>query len=113
MSTYAVARLWDVKFGPEIVKYLEKIDATLAPFHGRFLVHGGDFDRLEGNFKGDLIIIEFPDREHARAWYRSKAYAEILPYRLNNAQGETILIDTVPHDHQATHVLRDIIAAAS
>jgi hypothetical protein len=26
--------------GPEIAEYLLRIDATLAPFQGRFLVHG-------------------------------------------------------------------------
>jgi uncharacterized protein (DUF1330 family) len=65
MTTYAVARLWDVVMGPQITRYLKGIDATLAPFQGRFLVHGGDFEKLEGNWKGDLIIIEFPDRQHA------------------------------------------------
>jgi len=66
MSTYVVAHLRDVIMGPDIVAYLERIDATLAPFGGRFLVHGdhdGHVELLEGNWLGDLIIIEFPDRE--------------------------------------------------
>ncbi|GCE06628.1 DUF1330 domain-containing protein [Dictyobacter aurantiacus] len=105
MATYAVARLWDTVMGPQIVQYLEGIDATLAPFQGHFLVHGGEFKKLEGDWTGDLIIIEFPDRQHAQAWYSSEAYQKILPFRLSNTKGDVILIDTVPGDHKATDIL--------
>jgi len=37
---YAIAYLRDVRFGEEIIEYLQRIDATLAPYGGRFLVHG-------------------------------------------------------------------------
>jgi uncharacterized protein (DUF1330 family) len=109
MTTLAIANLWDVSVGPDIVAYLEKIDATLAPFQGCFLVHGNRPECLEGNFQGDLVIISFPNRQNAEAWYQSKAYQEILPLRLNNAQGNTILIDTVPGDHRATDILKTIM----
>jgi uncharacterized protein (DUF1330 family) len=71
MPAYAVAHMRRVTMGPAIVEYLERIDATLAPFGGHFTVHGGDFELLEGAWPGNLIVIEFPDREHARAWYNS------------------------------------------
>lgn len=106
MATYAVARLWDVVMGPQIVAYLEGIDATLAPFQGRFRVHGGDAEKLEGDWTGDLIVIEFPDRQRAQAWYNSEAYRKLLPLRLSSAKGEVILIDTVPDDHKATDILK-------
>ena len=41
MPVYAVAHMRQVTMGPPIVEYLERIDATLAPFGGRFVVHGG------------------------------------------------------------------------
>jgi uncharacterized protein (DUF1330 family) len=65
--------------GPAIVEYLQRIDATLEPFGGRFIVHGGKMEVWEGAWPGHLIIIAFPDRERARAWYESSAYQEILP----------------------------------
>ncbi len=67
MATFAVACLRRVRIAAPIVEYLKRIDATLAPFDGRFVVHGGPVERLEGNWSGDLIMIEFPDRERARA----------------------------------------------
>jgi uncharacterized protein (DUF1330 family) len=106
MSTLAVARLRNVNMGSSIVQYLEQIDETLQPFGGRFLVHGGKYEKLEGDWSGDLIIIEFADREKARDWYNSPAYQAILPLRTRNSEGDVILIDTVEADHHATDVLR-------
>jgi uncharacterized protein (DUF1330 family) len=105
MPAYGVAHLRSVAMGPAIVAYLEKIDATLKPFGGMFIVHGGRAEVLEGQWSGDLIVIEFPDRAHARAWYESAAYQEILPLRTDNAVGEVILVDGVSGDHRATDVL--------
>lgn len=105
MTCYAIGHLREIEMGPEIVSYLEGIDATLAPFDGRFIVHGGEKCQLEGTFQGDLIVIAFPDRGRAEAWYASPAYRKILPLRLNKAVGEVFLIEGVDADHKATDVL--------
>ncbi len=105
MTSFAVAHLHSVTMGADIVAYLTAIDATLAPFEGRFVVHGSDKEVLEGNWPGDLVIIGFPDRHSARAWYRSPAYQAILPLRTDNSQGDIILVDGVEDDHRATDIL--------
>jgi uncharacterized protein (DUF1330 family) len=112
MPTFAVANLRNVVVGPAIVAYIERIDATLQPFGGRFRVHGGPIELLEGRWSGDLIILEFPDRERARAWYRSSAYQAILPLRTEHSDGDVLFIDTVPDDHRATDVLAGAGAAS-
>ena len=105
MPAYAVAHMRQVTMGPAIVEYLERIDATLAPFGGRFLVHGGDADVVEGTWHGYLIVIEFPDRGAAHDWYRSAAYQEILALRTDNSRSDIILIEGVESGHRATDVL--------
>jgi len=105
MSAYAIAHLRQVTMGAEIVEYLQRIDATLAPFSGRFIVHGDKVEVLEGAWPGDLVIIEFPDRAQARAWYDSPAYRAILPLRTENSACNTVLVDGVDADHRATDVL--------
>jgi uncharacterized protein (DUF1330 family) len=62
MPAYAIAHLWALRMGPDIVRYVEQIDSTLEPFGGRFLVHGADPDVREGELAGDVIVVEFPDR---------------------------------------------------
>jgi uncharacterized protein (DUF1330 family) len=74
MSAYAIAHVHSVTPGPAIVEYLERIDATLAPHGGRFIVHGDPADVREGDFRGDLVVIEFPDRQRATSWYESAEY---------------------------------------
>jgi uncharacterized protein (DUF1330 family) len=105
MTSYAVGILNDVQMGPPIVEYLERIDATLAPFDGHFIVHGGPNEVKEGRDPGTFIVIEFPDRAAAEGWYTSAAYQAILPLRTGNSHGTVFLSDGVDRDHLATDVL--------
>lgn len=105
MTTYAVAHMQTVDMGPAIVDYLQRIDAPLAPFEGRFIVHGDPPQVIEGEFPGHLVVIAFPSREQAQGWYDSPAYREILPLRLDNTTGATLLVDGVGPEHLATDVL--------
>jgi uncharacterized protein (DUF1330 family) len=105
MTAYAVGVLHDVVMGPAIVAYLQRIDATLALFGGRFLIHGGEKSVLEGDFPGDLVVIAFPDLDHARRWYASVAYRAIITCRTDNSKSAVFLMDGVGDDHMATDVL--------
>jgi uncharacterized protein (DUF1330 family) len=105
MTAYAIANIQSITIGPPIVEYLERIDATLAPYGGRFLIHGDPADVREGQFTGDLVAIEFPDRDHAEGWYESAAYRSIKPLRTRNSHGWVVLVDGVPREHRATDIL--------
>lgn len=105
MTSYAVAHMRQVTPGPWMVEYLEKIDATLEPFGGRFIVHGGDVEVVENDWPGFLIVIEFPDRQHVRDWYHSSAYRQILALRTDNSQSDVVIVDGVEFPHKATDVL--------
>ena len=105
MPGYAVGHLHEVRMGEAVHAYLAGIDATLAPFGGRFLIHGGRPEVREGHWAGDLIVIAFPDLAQARAWYESAAYRKILPLRLGNAEGSVFLVEGVDADHRATDIL--------
>src|SRR5690606_38883972 len=87
MKSYAVAHLRDVDFNEQIADYLRRIDATLEPFGGRFLVHGGRVHPLEGDFDATMVMLEFPSLDAARDWYHSPAYQDILPLRTGNSPG--------------------------
>lgn len=105
MTCYAIGLLRNVEMSAEIRSYLERIDATLAPFDGRFIIHGGAKHPLEGRADDDLIVIEFPDIEAARAWYGSAAYRAIIDLRLSRSDGVVYLIEGVDADHRATDIL--------
>lgn len=111
MKGYAVGHLRSVDMGPAIVEYVQRIDATLAPFDGRFIVHGAVPKVMEGSWRGHLIVIEFPSMERAAAWYASPAYQAIIPLRAQHSDGDIILVEGVDESHRATDILAGTPAA--
>lgn len=106
MPTYAIARLIVTRPGPELVAYLSQIDATLDAFGGHYLVHGAPIERLEGAWPaGDLIILVFPNRAAAHAWYASPAYQAIKPLRTGSTEGDVIFAEGVAAGHRGADLL--------
>ena len=105
MPAYAVAHKHQVSMGPPIVAYQQRIAATLAPFGGRFIVHGGEVEVVEGTCPGNLIGIAYPDRARASAWYHSDAYQQILGLRTGNSRSDVVIAGGVGPGHHATDVL--------
>lgn len=70
-------------------------NAELVPAHGgRFLVRGGEHEVLEGSWEpGRLVIMEFPDRAAARAWYDSPEYVELRAQRQANGETDMVLVE--------------------
>lgn len=95
MTAYAIGLLDDLQFGPDIVTYLQRIDATLEPFGGEFLVHGTRPEMKEGAFGGDCVVIGFPSMAQARAWYESDAYAPLIPLRTQHSRSMVFLLEGV------------------
>jgi uncharacterized protein (DUF1330 family) len=54
MTAYVMAHVHSTNFGAEIIEYLRRVDATMRPFGGQFLVHGGPVVAVEGSWTGDL-----------------------------------------------------------
>jgi uncharacterized protein (DUF1330 family) len=76
--------------------YHKVVMATLEPFGGKFLVRGGKFTVIEGEWPhARMAILEFPSRAHAESWYSSPAYQNILPLRLNSMSSNAIIVDAV------------------
>lgn len=99
MSAYALARLGDAMPHADLIDYVERIQSTLDPYGGRFLVHGGKPEAVEGSWGGSVVLIEFPDRTAARDWYESPAYQELVPLRTRHMAGDIVLVDGVAPDY--------------
>jgi uncharacterized protein (DUF1330 family) len=104
MTAYALAHLRHSSVHDDVIVYLERIQSTLDPFGGHFLVHGPQVDVMEGEWPGTVVLIEFPGLEDARAWYASPAYQRILRLRTDHIRGEVILVPGVPVGHSAADV---------
>lgn len=108
-KAYAVAYFFHVDFGDQIIEYIERIDSTLAPYGGRFLVHGGNLETVEGDWNGDIVLIEFPSKDAAREWYGSPGYQDILPLRTENSRALVGMLEGVPADYQATQKIAEVL----
>ena len=88
---YIVAELYITNPGPGFEAYRAKVGATVEAFGGRFLARGGAPTLLEGDHPaGRMVILEFDTPERAMEWYKSAAYQQILPLRLDNAPTRAI-----------------------
>ncbi len=99
---YAIGYLEDIDVCPDIIEYLARIDATLEPYDGEWVVHGIRPEVIEGQLPGDVIIIGFPSVQAARDWYFSPAYQEILALRTDHSSSVVALLDGVPTGYRAT-----------
>jgi uncharacterized protein (DUF1330 family) len=74
--------------------YRKEVPATLVPFGGTFIARGGHKTVLEGAWPHPrLVIIEFPSRAAAEAWYGSDAYKKIISLRHKSSVGNLVIVD--------------------
>ena len=79
---------------PENYKeYLAKVTDIVIKFGGEFLVRGGEFQRVEGEWKNTRnVVIKFPSYEKALEWYHSEEYKPVRQIRLDNSDTNQIII---------------------
>ena len=77
-------------------EYVERVPQTIKNFGGKYLARAGEFKSMEGkwNFSRN-VIIELPSYEKAMEWYNSEEYNKIKNLRLNNTEGNLIIIKGV------------------
>jgi uncharacterized protein (DUF1330 family) len=77
-------------------RYRSQVVPTLEPFGAKFLVRGGAFTTLEGEMPFErIVVLEFPSRDAAEAWYQSDAYQAVLPIRLAATRCQVVIVDAV------------------
>jgi uncharacterized protein (DUF1330 family) len=74
-------------------KYTALTPATIARYGGKFLTRGDPVETIEGGpgFTERMVLIEFPDRETALAWYNDADYQSASQFRRLASKGRMIL----------------------
>ena len=62
-------------------------------FGGRFVVRAGASETVEGGVEDRRAVIEFPDMETARAYYRSDEHQEIARIRQATAESDIVIVE--------------------
>jgi uncharacterized protein (DUF1330 family) len=75
-------------------EYRKQVPSTLVPFGGQFIARGGEWTTLEGRWQHPrTVIIAFPTRQAAEAWYKSPDYQQIIGLRHKSSSGNLIVLD--------------------
>ena len=93
MSAYVIVQI-DITDPATYARYRVLAPPSIALYGGRYLVRGGASRVLEGSWQPSrLVVLEFPDRERAQAWWDSPEYAAAKALRQQSATTEMLLIE--------------------
>ena len=93
MSSYILAHV-QVHDPEEYKKYLAGFIEAFNPFQGKILVATDQKQVLEGEWpEARTIVMEFPSRELAMAWYQSEAYGKVAKHRMQAASTNMVLLE--------------------
>ena len=75
-------------------EYRKLTAPTVQMYGGRYVVRGGAFEQLEGDWNPQRIaVLEFPSVEQAKRWYNCEEYAGAKAIRWRTAKTEMILVE--------------------
>jgi uncharacterized protein (DUF1330 family) len=95
MSAYIISDV-TIRDSEAMQIYRTRAAASIARYGGRYLARGGAVSLLEGDWTPQtIIVVEFPDVEQARTWYRSPEYASALAMRDEALSRNLILVEGV------------------
>ena len=95
MSAYFIVDI-DIHDRAGLEEYRKQVPATITKYGGRFIVRGGKFEQLEGDWQPKrLVLLEFPSVEQARRWYDSEEYRPLKAMRLKASNSNLILVEGV------------------
>ena len=95
MSTYLIAEV-NPKNPEAYSEYLSKVPKIVSKYNGKYLVRGGKISHHEGNWKPKrMVVVKFPNREKAMAFYDSKEYRKFKLIRNKVADSYLIFVDGI------------------
>jgi uncharacterized protein (DUF1330 family) len=98
VPAYVVSRL-TIRDPEAMQRYVSEAPATVRAFGGRYLVRGGAVEALDGRWEDErMVVVEFPSREAALAWFGSEEYRPLRELRMRAAEAVILLADGVEED---------------
>jgi uncharacterized protein (DUF1330 family) len=77
-----------------MVEYRRLSSIAVDKFGGRFLVRGGAYELLEGNWQPQrLVLIEFASKEKAQMFYDSPEYGAARQARAGVSSFDMVLVE--------------------
>jgi len=93
MKYYLVAHI-ETKNMENMKIYREKVFKIVSKYKGQYLVRGGEMEALEGKMLHDrIVIIEFPNKELAMKFYKSREYKPLLELRAKSGISNAVIVE--------------------
>jgi len=74
--------------------YRDRVPESLARHGVEYVAFGGTTEVLEGDWNPSrLVILRFEDVEHARAWYASEDYQELIRLRQATSRTNMLIVE--------------------
>lgn len=95
MTAYLIADV-DIKDLERYEKYKREVPALIARHGGEYLVRGGGFDVLEGDWRPTrLVLFRFPDRQSIHAFFNDPDYRPLAALRHEIADSSLVAVDGI------------------
>jgi uncharacterized protein (DUF1330 family) len=95
MPAYMIVDL-DVRDRDAFEDYKAGVAPLIAKHGGEYLVRGGEFEVLEGDWNPSrLVLFRFPDRESVKAFFADPDYQPLKELRLRIADSRIVVVDGV------------------
>ena len=97
MPAYIISEVSEVVDAVSMERYRVLAEVTIKQYGGRYLVRGGKWESLEGEWALErTIVVEFPSWELAKAWYRSPEYAAARDLSRVALKRKMLVVEGVP-----------------
>ncbi|MDH3290528.1 MAG: DUF1330 domain-containing protein [Gemmatimonadota bacterium] len=95
MAAYVIVDI-EVTDPVQYETYKRTAASTVTAHGGRYIVRGGQAERLEGTWAPRrVVVLEFPSMEQARTWWSSDDYRPARDLRREAATFQMILVEGV------------------
>ena len=101
MATYIVAQI-QIDDREQYSKYEDGFMAIFEKFKGKMLAVDESPQLLEGSWGATrTVLIEFPSKIDANAWYYSKEYQALAQYRFASSSANVVTIHGMESDNDS------------
>ncbi len=93
MSGYVIAEV-EVTDPAVFEEYRGQVSATIEQYGGKYIVRGGEHEKLEGDWTPKrLVIIQFESVARAKEWYYSAEYEGPKALRHKSANTNVVIVE--------------------
>lgn len=96
MAAYFIVDIQEITDPQLYAQYRQGVSATLEQYGGKFLVRGGTYETIEGEWQSQrLVIVEFADVAQFKLWYNSPEYSELLKLRHSASTSRAVVVQGI------------------